>query len=298
MNPEPFPVEVPFTKVNIEAPFRVPAPCRTASVGSCFSDRALELLSLAGFECGGGPNGTVYNPVSIRESVERAIDGPEYSADDFFEYGGLFHGYGHHGSFSRPSLAEAVADAESARVRFREFLKTAQLVLIVPATAVVFRWKKSGRIAANCHKVPGTEFERGLLTRDECLDSLKRVLERILDFSPDCRIVAGVSPVRHHPGDPVLNARSKALVLSSLRDALDGLPCGRAAYFPAFEILNDELRDYRFYGEDLVHPGPLAEQIILSRFAEAFLENGRGVYERSMRLKRSSVHREINPDRR
>ncbi len=251
----------PLTKVNFEFPFQLdPRTCAVASVGSCFADEVAERLANAGIDCLRNPNGIVYNPVSLADSILS-------DRDDLFEFNGLWHSWEHHGSFSAPLREELVQRIGSVRSRFRRHLRKCDLLILTPASAVVFELLETKRVVANCHKVPGSAFRRRLLTAAECLDAFCRITDFMADYAPQCRIVFTLSPVRHNPGDLVLNARSKALVLNAIHDCIDRSP--NACYFPAFEIMNDELRDYRFYKEDMLHPNPLAVSIILRTFAAA-----------------------------
>lgn len=253
------------TPVNYTIPFNLETmPQRFASIGSCFSEKIVELLSHAGFECLSNPNGIVYNPYSIEQSVRHISEDRPYDAETFFLYNDLYHSREHHGKFSGETLSEVMEKAENERKRFRKFLKEPCPVALTFGTAVVFREKNTGKIVANCHKVPGTEFERELLTVSCCRELIANTVE-LLTGSGDHPVILSVSPVRHHPGDPVLNSRSKAILIEACHEAEESCS-GKCAYFPGFELLHDELRDYRFYADDLVHPSAAAEEFILENF--------------------------------
>lgn len=260
------------TPVQFDFPFSLGTyPRRFASIGSCFSEKIVNFLLHADFECISNPNGIVYNPHSIAESVRHIAEDLPYEDDTFFFFNGKFHSREHHGSFSSDEKDSAEEKVETARKTFRDFLTTAPCpVALTFGTAVVFREKKSGRIAANCHKVPGTEFDRELMTPDDCFKAISSAAEQIFRLG-DHPVLLSVSPVRHHPGDPVLNSRSKSILIEACHETVECFP-GKCAYFPSFELLHDELRDYRFYADDLVHPSAFAEEIIL----ETFLRKGYG----------------------
>ena len=129
----------------------------------------------------------------------------------------------------------------------------------------MFQLIENQQIVANCHKVPGTRFQRRLLTFQECCAALNSIAEFVASFAPECRMVFTLSPVRHNSGDLILNSRSKSLVLNAIHECCDRFE--NVFYFPAFEIMNDELRDYRFYKEDMLHPNALAVDIITRSFA-------------------------------
>ena len=245
----------PLTRVEFSFPF--PQDAHTAvisSIGSCFADAVVERLAAAGVETLRNPNGIVYNPVSLADSLL--------------------------------ALERRIAESRSA---FLKHLKRSSLLILTPATAVVFELPESGLIVANCHKVPGGRFRRRLLSAEECRTALKRVTDFVADFAPACRIVFSLSPVRHNPGDLILNARSKALVLTAIHDCADSSP--NACYFPAYEILNDELRDYRFYREDMLHPNELAYSILTRTFVSAcFGEEGLAMLDEAEKRERRRRH--------
>ena len=273
----------PLTRVEFSFPF--PQDAHTAvisSIGSCFADAVVERLAAAGMETLRNPNGIVYNPVSLADSLlaeETAL----------FEFNGAWRSWRHHGSFfaeTKELLERRIAESRSA---FLKHLKRSSLLILTPATAVVFELPESGLIVANCHKVPGGRFRRRLLTAEECRTALKRVTDFVADFAPECRIVFSLSPVRHNPGDLILNARSKALMLTAIHDCVDSSP--NACYFPAYEILNDELRDYRFYSEDMLHPNELAYSILTRTFVSAcFGEEGLAMLDEAEKRERHRRH--------
>ena len=256
----------PLTRVEFSFPF--PQDAHTAvisSIGSCFADAVVERLAAAGVETLRNPNGIVYNPVSLADSLlaeETAL----------FEFNGAWRSWRHHGSFSAETkelLERRIAESRSA---FLKHLKRSSLLIV-----------------ANCHRVPGGRFRRRLLSAEECRTALKRVTDFVADFAPACRIVFSLSPVRHNPGDLILNARSKALVLTAIHDCVDSSP--NACYFPAYEILNDELRDYRFYREDMLHPNELAYSILTRTFVSAcFGEEGLAMLDEAEKRERRRRH--------
>lgn len=272
-----------LTRVEFSFPFPQDAHMAViSSIGSCFADAVVERLAAAGVETLRNPNGIVYNPVSLADSLlaeETAL----------FEFNGAWRSWRHHGSFSAETkelLERRIAESRSA---FLKHLKRSSLLILTPATAVVFELPESGLIVANCHKVPGGRFRRRLLSAEECRTALKSVTDFVADFAPACRIVFSLSPVRHNPGDLILNARSKALVLTAIHDCVDSSP--NACYFPAYEILNDELRDYRFYREDMLHPNELAYSILTRTFVSAcFGEEGLAMLDEAEKRERRRRH--------
>ncbi len=282
-------LEPPRTRVEFDFPFRLnPHTAAVSSIGSCFADEVAGRLADAGFDVVRNPNGIVYNPVSLADSV--------LGQDaDLFEFNGLWHSWNHHGSFSSASRGELEQKIENARSSFREHLRKSDLLILTPASAVVFQLIENQQIVANCHKVPGTRFLRRLLTFQECCAALDSIAEFVASAAPECRIVFTLSPVRHNPGDLVLNSRSKSLMLNAIHECVDRFD--NAFYFPAFEIMNDELRDYRFYKEDMLHPNALAVDIITRSFAAAcFGEEVLKMLDSAAQRARRSRHLPGGPD--
>ena len=231
-------------------------------VGSCFSENLLSLLEQCGFEISQNPSGIIYNSYSIFQVIARAVNESYYSEDDFFEHAGQWHSWGHHGKFSNSDLKTAVANANSSLSEFREKLKVADAIVLTPSSSVVYCY--DGEIVANCHKVNNNKFEQKILSPEENKKNLSEAVRNIRGLNANIKIIFTLSPVRHYPGDLVLNARSKANLLSVLHEIPDSI------YFPSYEILHDELRDYRFYKTDLLHPSEQAVGIICGRFIKIF----------------------------
>lgn len=236
-------------------------------VGSCFSENIVGFLHECGFDGAINPTGIIYNAYSMQQTLTFAVEGKMFTSTDFFEHGGLWHSWEHHGAFSAGNPVAAADKANAAMTEFRRKLKRAGLLIITPSSSVVYIERETGRIVANCHKVPNSRFQTRLLSQAENLEQLEAAIALAHDFNPACRIIFTLSPVRHYPGDLLLNSRSKANLLSAIRDCAER-HSGYCAYFPAYEIMNDELRDYRFYKIDMLHPSEQATSYILGRFIE------------------------------
>ncbi|MFA7230949.1 MAG: GSCFA domain-containing protein [Victivallaceae bacterium] len=236
-------------------------------VGSCFSENIVGFLHECGFGGAMNPTGIIYNAYSMRQTLTFAVKGKIFTTADFFEHGGLWHSREHHGAFSASNPVAAAEKANAVMTEFRRELKRAGLLIVTPSASVVYVERETGQIVANCHKVPNSRFQTRLLSQAENLEHLESAIALVHDFNPDCRIIFTLSPVRHYPGHLLLNSRSKANLLSAIRDCVER-HSGHCAYFPAYEIMNDELRDYRFYKTDMLHPSEQATGYILGRFIE------------------------------
>jgi hypothetical protein len=244
-------------------------------IGSCFAQDILEKLFAFGFKGAQNPNGIVYNAWSIAESLKRVVAAELYTKDEFFEFDGVWHSWNHHGNFSCALLEEAVEKANSSLENFRNMLQKSDMVIITPSSSVIYEYSKEARIVANCHKVPNNEFERKCLTAEQDYQALKSSIENIFELNSKCLILFTLSPVRHYPGDLILNAKSKAHLLTAIHQCVNEFE--QVSYFPSYEIVLDELRDYRFFKEDMQHPSELARKIILTRFIETFFDENTAI---------------------
>lgn len=251
----------PFDRLGIGGIF--------CGIGSCFAVELLSRLYCSGFSGIQNPNGIVYNTVAIASPILRLLENRLYSSTDFFQYENKWHSWEHHGDFSHKSLDIALENANQMLIRFKLELEKTDIFIVTPSSSVVYVHKDNGGIVANCHRVPGGQFERRMLSVEENITMLNKIVDSVLLINPLCKIIITLSPVRHYPGTLILNSLSKAHLLTAIYCCIEKFP-KNTAYFPAFEILNDELRDYRFYKEDMLHPSDLAVKIILDRFLDVY----------------------------
>lgn len=233
-------------------------------LGSCFADNIGDRLNRCGFDACVNPTGTLYNPASIAAAVERLDSGKPFTEADCVEMGagaGLVCSFSHHSSFARPTAEEFLADANCSLSEACGRWKSANKVIITLGTAFVWRLA-GGEVVTNCLKRPAREFTRGMLS----VDAISGIIAGIVRSHPDKEFILTVSPIRHLGDGAHANTLSKASLHLGLQEALSE---GNACYFDAFEILLDELRDYRFFAEDLVHPSPTAVGCIWEKFVEA-----------------------------
>ena len=238
-------------------------------LGSCFADEMARKFSDAGFRVLANPFGTLYNPASIAAAVARLDDPVPFREEDCVPLGagdGRTGSFFHHTSFARSTAAEFLEAANACLAQAAGEWERCGTVLLTLGTARVWRaLERPGRpVVANCLKRPAREFAHELLSVEDCT----RLLRGIVEAHPQKRFILTVSPIRHLGEGAHVNSVSKA----TLHLGLEGvLPLDNAGYFPAYEILTDELRDYRYYAEDLVHPSPTAVQIVWERFRDAYV---------------------------
>ncbi len=279
-------------------PFRSPISIghtdQVLCIGSCFAEQMGGRLERLKFPTLVNPFGIVFNPVSIGRSLGRLMGGELFSEDGLVENQGLWHSWAHHGRFSQPDKAAALSNINDSLSTARVFLETTNRLVVTLGTAHVFTLKKTGEVVANCHKLPATDFERRRLSVAEVAAALLPVFEKMKAHLPSLEIIATVSPVRHLRDGLMENQRSKATLLLALDEIGQRLPY--VHYFPAFEILLDDLRDYRFYAEDMAHPSPQATDYIWQYFEQAFFdEKTRALNGRIERVHSAMAHRPFHP---
>ena len=227
-------------------------------IGSCFADSIGEQMVQRNLRVTCNPFGTLYNPLSIAQALTMT-DMPE-----LIEHDGLWHSMAHHGSFSRADRNEAEQVIRASIETKQKALREATVVIVTFGTSWVYEWKGE-RVVGNCHKLPESNFTRRRLTAEEIVAAWKPLLERY----GDKHWVFTVSPIRHIKDGLHENQLSKATLLQAV-EKLTGEAGLTADYFASFEIMLDELRDYRFYADDLVHPSSLAVNYIWERFVDTF----------------------------
>lgn len=243
---------------------------RIVMVGSCFAENIGRKLEEHKFTVDINPFGILYNPASVAEGLRRLLCPERFTPGDLFQHEGIYHSFAHHSRFSAPTEEECLEQINSRLYQSSDFLRKATRLVITLGTAFVYRLKSNGRIVANCHKLPEKRFDRERLSVEAIVADWKPLLLALWEQNPALKILFTVSPIRHWKDGAHENQLSKATLLLAA-DALQREFPERIAYFPAYEILMDELRDYRFYADDMLHPSPLAIDYMWQRFTDHFL---------------------------
>ncbi len=264
---------------------------RVLLMGSCFSDNIGTRMRQALMRVMVSPTGTLYNPLSIGAAVDRIIDGTPVEGRDLVEHGGVWNSYDFHSRFSLTDKDLAVERMNARVTQAREFLADCELLTLTLGTAIVYRLKSTGRVVANCHKQPSGLFTREMMMVQQVSDELSRVLERLHRFNPRLRVVITVSPIRHIADGLDRNALSKAVLRVGADAVCNDTDC---IYFPAYEIMTDELRDYRFYAADMLHPSDVAVDYLWQVLQGAYMDD-RAVQAvaRCERVSRRLTHRPL-----
>lgn len=266
------------------------------SLGSCFASNVAERLSRAKFCVTSSPTGILFNPESIAatldrfDAVARGDNGALPAAEDLAYGNERWFSYDFHSDFSATDATDALAAMQEAVRHGAQALKDAQVVIITFGTAFVFRNKQSGDVVANCHKQPQALFQREMMSAEQIAARYISLMQGPLAGK---QVIFTVSPVRHLADGLEQNSLSKA----TLRVAVDLIQkaCPNAYYFPSYEIVMDELRDYRFYADDMTHPSRMAIDYIWERFGEvAFSDKTKALNERIERIVKASEHRPFN----
>lgn len=216
------------------------------------------------------PFGVTYNPLSVKKGLDALIRRESYSADDLDHYNDLWFSFDHYTGFSSPDKEKALEGINVSFLNAKEFLQRARYLVITWGTAWIYRYNPSGEIVCNCHKIPASRFTRSRLTIEQILEEYRSLIPLILEHNPDLIIVMTVSPVRHWKDGAHGNQLSKSILLLAIDELVTLFP-ERIFYFPSYEIVMDELRDYRYFGKDLVHTNELAKQYIWEKFMDVML---------------------------
>ncbi len=245
-------------------------------MGSCFTDHISKRLQQHKFKVLENPNGIIFNPVSIANALDCYIQKKEYKADNLFLFNELWTSWDHHSSFSHPDQGTCLQQINNSVNEAHQFLKEAQWLVITLGSSFVYELKdnslngQAGYTAANCHKVPASHFTHRLLSYGEAENTLQRIIQSLQAFNSKLNIIFTISPVRHYREGLVENNRSKALLHTAVHAMLQKYH--QVQYFPSYELVIDDLRDYRFYAEDLVHPNYQATQYVWEKFTEAVID--------------------------
>jgi hypothetical protein len=282
------------TEVRIpEAPNRIDYGHRGLLLGSCFSERIGQRLHYYQFPQLTNPFGVVYHPSPIREWLRRAGEGEAFREEELIENQGLWRHLLAHSSRSATSKKRAVGELNSALEQLKEQLQRMDYFILTLGTAYGFRHRASDLLVANCHKLPQADFKKELSSVDALQEMLLQLLGELRRLNPGVRPILTVSPVRHLREGLIENQRSKAHLISAAHAVAES---GLASYFPAYEILMDELRDYRFYDTDLAHPSTVAVQYIWERFRQAWIDpDAAPVMRRVEEIRKGLAHRPLHP---
>ena len=252
--------------------FKISHACKIAMHGSCFAENMASKFLNAGFSIDLNPFGIAYNPLSLSQNLNRLLDNEPYVADELFKDNEMYHSFSHHSRFSGTDPNEVLSKINSRMEQSSAFLRTANLLVITFGTAFVYRLQSTGSVVSNCHKLPAKLFTYKRLTIEAIVQEWSGLIVRLQTLYPSLRTLFTVSPIRHWKDGAHENQLSKSILLLAVEELLRKYP--QCFYFPAYEIMMDDLRDYRFYADDMLHPSSQAIDYVWEKFTEAWFDNG------------------------
>lgn len=285
------------TEINIQkSDFQIDHHQHILSFGSCFSEHIGNRLKENKFRIVANPFGVLYNPSSVSKAMERLRSGNLFSESEILLHNHLHQSFMHHGSFSSTQKEECLDKINSSFRRAADHIRRTNLFLITFGTAHVFKLRTTGEVVANCHKFPADTFVRQRLSVSEITDEWTGLIRSILSENPEAKFIFTVSPIRHWKDGAHENQVSKSILHLAI-DELTSTFNASCRYFPAYEILLDELRDYRFFDADMMHPSPIAIDYIWEKLGETYFSGYTAGFIRTwQKALRALRHKPFNAD--
>jgi hypothetical protein len=239
-------------------------------MGSCFADNIGKIMSGYKFPVLLNPFGTLFNPASLADNIRNLITGKKFTPDDLLNNNGLWISFSHYTGYSHPDRDKCLLSINNAAIAASAWLKHCDYLVLTFGTARAYIYRETGKLVANCHKLPASSFTRVLQEPADIVAQYDTLLPELKKYNPNIRVIFTLSPVRHWSDGAVNNQLSKSVLHYSIHQILkkhDG-----TFYFPAYEIFMDELRDYRFYATDMLHPSEQGSNYVWERFCDAWVE--------------------------
>lgn len=279
---------------KMEERYQIDYQSNIVSIGSCFADNLAKKMAYHKFKIQSNPFGVLFHPLAIENVLNRCCNSIFFDDSDLFFYDELWHSFEVHSQYSNPDKSLIIKELNTKIQLFSETIPKATHLVITLGTAWVYREMEINKIVANCHKVPQQKFKKEILSTTIITKSLERIYNILKEKNPNLCIIFTISPVRHLKDGFIENQRSKANLFSALHDFLEDK--NDSFYFPAYEVLMDELRDYRFYNDDLIHPSAQAITYIWGKFAQSFIHaNAHSIMTEVAGIQASINHRPIHP---
>jgi hypothetical protein len=265
--------------------------------GSCFSENIGQKMIDLKYRVDMNPFGILYNPQSIANSLKFLLDQQPFTEYDLFQDQGLWNSFYHHSRFSDVDKDVVLNNMNNRLVESHKFLKTADFLVITFGTAWAYELANSGQVVSNCHKVPASFFNRVRLTRHEISVAYRHLLEELWSFNPNLKVIFTISPIRHWKDGAVENQVSKSTLILALDHLRNDFSNRGLSYFPSYELMMDELRDYRFYAEDMIHLSPVAIEYIFNRFSDFLIsKESMNISKKVLKIRKSMLHRPVNTE--
>ena len=283
-----FRTKIPILKSNTPIDYNA----KIVSLGSCFAVNIAEKFDYFKFENSCNPFGILFHPLAIEKLIDFAVSGKQFTDKDVFFHNERWHCFDAHSDLSNSSKEDLIANLNAIATSLKLQLQSASHIIITYGTSWVYRNLESNTIVANCHKVPQAAFSKEILSVETIEKSIQNTLDLIQKINPNVNFIFTVSPVRHLKDGFVENQLSKAHLITAIHQILQS-----AIYFPSYEIMMDELRDYRFYAEDMIHPNSVAIDYIWQRFSETSIsEESHSIMKEVETIQKGLAHRPFNPN--
>lgn len=287
-----FTTKIPILKSN----YSIDYSSKIVSLGSCFAVNMAQKFDYFKFQNMCNPFGILFHPLAIEKIISKATNLDFFTEEDIFFHNERWHCFDVHSDLSNVSKEEFLQTLNELIKVTNKQITEASHIIITYGTSWVYRNKHSEKVVANCHKVPQNQFDKEILSVETIEKSIQNAFDLIEKVNPNCAIIFTVSPVRHIKDGFVENQRSKSNLISALHSAFD-IQHLTKAYFSSYEIMMDELRDYRFYAEDMLHPAQVAIDYIWERFSETNIsENAFPTMEAVETIQKGLSHRAFNPN--
>lgn len=276
-------------------PFTITHADKLISIGSCFSENIGLKFRDYKFNININPFGQQYNPYSIAVAVHRLLEAKPYTADELVHHDELYHSFDHHGSFSKSTVDDTLQYINGNLQQASTDLKNATLLFLTFGTSHVFTLKESGAYVSNCHKLSGNYFERKVLKPQEIVSALREAIDALKAVNANIKIVATISPVRYFAFGHHENSVSKAHLFTAINELQEIY--NDIYYFPAYELVMDDLRDYRFFAEDMLHPNYQATNYVWEALSNTMLDKKTsGMMKEIDEVLLAARHRPRNPN--
>ena len=256
-----FPIDPSINKISYNTPVMFIGSCFASEIGSRLEEGKMKVLI--------NPAGAVYNPVSVANTLDIIVENRIFTERDLHKYKGINLSFSHYSDFSSPDPVRILDRINTSTSKAHEFLKQSRFLFITFGTARIFRFNENNQIVSNCHKLPSSNFSREILSVEEIKTAWEILLSKLHSFNKDLRVIFTISPVRHWKDGPHGNIVSKSVLFLAVEELLGHNAVG--GYFPAYELLMDDLRDYRYYAEDMLHPSVTAIDYIWEAFSNCYL---------------------------
>lgn len=290
-----FRTQIPLSKSNNPIDYN----SKVLSFGSCFAENMAEKFDYFKFQNETNPFGIIFNPVSIEKVIERTVNENWFTEKDVFFHNERWHSFEVHSDLSNSDRQELLETLNKAISETHKQLKEATHIIITYGTSWIYRNLESDEIVANCHKVPQKQFSKELLSADTIQRSIQNIIDLIQTINPNVNFIFTISPVRHIKDGFAENQLSKSHLFTALHQFLKNYNSQFTIhnYFPSYEIMMDELRDYRFYKEDMLHPNQVAIDYIWHKFSENYMtEESISLMQEVDEIQKSLRHRSFNPE--